>query len=598
MEYQKVKSVSKQVRTKGNSLEKIILDTMRTISEIVGATLGPGGQQVLIERQEHNLPPMVTKDGVTVFRSLGFDDPSAHSIMEAARDASVRTASEAGDGTTTATILAEAIVRKTHEFTRNNPRVSPQKVVRRLEKAFREVIEPTIKKMAVSAKLTQTNGRSLLRSVAKVSANGDDELADAVMECFDLVGDDGNVTIAEVSGPSKYEVEKIEGYPISMGYEESCAKYYQKFINDAATQRCVLEKPVFILYHGRITEFQSMLSLLDMIGQAWQSRGYNHNIVVVATGFSEQVLSALAFNFAEPTSLNVFPLLVPQSPLLNGQLEFLQDLSAITGANILDPMNKPMDQAILDDLGPSVTYFEANRFRSNVVGKSSSPEGASMQEECILYRVDELHIQKNNAASELEKTFIQERIGKLTGGIARLKVIGASNGELKEKRDRAEDAVCAVRGAIKHGCLPGGGWTLLKLMNVLKNDKDVVLDQVLIPALFEPVLRLLSNVGVNDDEAVKILEPVISSLSSGNPDAATVYDALEGKHVNAVQSGILDATPAVLEAVRNSISIASLLGTLGGTVVFKRDLDLERTEARDSAEFLRNANWNPANERA
>ncbi|NBT57371.1 hypothetical protein EBT16_01160, partial [bacterium] len=213
-------------------------------------------------------------------------------------------------------------------------------------------------------------------------------------------------------------------------------------------------------------------------------------------------------------------------------------------------------------------------------------------------RVDELHIQKNNAASELEKTFIQERIGKLTGGIARLKVIGASNGELKEKRDRAEDAVCAVRGAIKHGCLPGGGWTLLKLMNVLKNDKDVVLDQVLIPALFEPVLRLLSNVGVNDDEAVKILEPVISSLSSGNPDAATVYDALEGKHVNAVQSGILDATPAVLEAVRNSISIASLLGTLGGTVVFKRDLDLERTEARDSAEFLRNANWNPANERA
>ncbi|NDC26030.1 MAG: hypothetical protein EBZ49_18125, partial [Proteobacteria bacterium] len=170
--------------------------------------------------------------------------------------------------------------------------------------------------------------------------------------------------------------------------------------------------------------------------------------------------------------------------------------------------------------------------------------------------------------------------------------------ELKEKRDRAEDAVCAVRGAIKHGCLPGGGWTLLKLMNVLKNDKDVVLDQVLIPALFEPVLRLLSNVGVNDDEAVKILEPVISSLSSGMADSAMVYDALEGKHVNAIQSGILDATPAVLEAVRNSISIASLLGTLGGTVVFKRDLDLERTEARDSAEFLRNANWNPANERA
>lgn len=597
MQYQKVKSVSKQVRTKGNSLEKIILDTMRTISEIVGSTLGPGGQQVLIERQEHNLPPMVTKDGVTVFRSLGFDDPAAHSIMEAARDASVRTASEAGDGTTTATILSEAIVRKTHEFTKSNPRVSPQKVVRRLERAFREVIEPAIKSLSTPAKLSETNGRNLLHSVARISANGDVELANSVMECFDLVGDDGNVTIAELSGPSKYEVERIEGYPIPMGYEESCAKYYQKFINDAATQRCIMEKPVFILYHGRITEFQTMLSLLDMVGQAWQGRGFNHNVVVVATGFSEQVLSALAFNFAEPTSLNVFPLLVPQSPFMNGQLAFLEDLSAITGATILDPMNKTMEQATLEDLGPGVGYFESTRFRSNIVGKSTNPESAAFQEETVLLRVDELQTQMANAASELEKTFLQERIGKLTGGIAKLKVIGASNGELKEKRDRAEDAVCAVRGAIKFGCVPGGGWVLLRLMNLLKNENDQILDKVLIPALFEPVRRLLSNVGVNDEEATQILAPVINSVATGNVSDAVVFDALEGKHVNAIQSGVLDATPAVLEAVRNSISIASLLGTLGGTVVFKRDLDLERTEARDAADFLRNANHNPADER-
>lgn len=595
MQYQKVKSVSKQVRTKGNSLEKIILDTMRTISEIVGATLGPGGQQVLIERQEHNLPPMVTKDGVTVFRSLGFDDPAAHSIMEAARDASVRTASEAGDGTTTATILSEAIVRKTHEFTKSNPRVSPQKVVRRLEKAFREVIEPSIKALSIPAKLSE-NDRGLLHSVAKISANGDVELADAVMQCFDLVGDDGNVTIAELSGPSKYEVERIEGYPIPMGYEESCAKYYQKFINDAATQRCVMEKPVFVLYHGRITEFQTMLSLLDMVGQAWQGRGFNHNVVVVATGFSEQVLSALAFNFAEPTSLNVFPLLVPQSPFMNGQLAFLEDLSAITGAAILDPMNKPMEQATLEDLGPGVGCFESTRFRSNIVGNNANPEEASFQDETILLRVDELKTQIANAGSELEKTFLQERIGKLTGGIAKLKVIGASNGELKEKRDRAEDAVCAVRGAIKYGCVPGGGWVLLKLMSILKNENDTILNKVLIPALFEPVKRLLSNVGVNDEEATQILEPVLKSLTLGVSEAV-VFDALEGKHVKAVEAGVLDATPAVLEAVRNSISIASLLGTLGGTVVFKRDLDLERSEARDTADFLRNSSWNPADER-
>lgn len=589
-QYQKAKSVAKQIQTRGSGLDRTILETMKTISSIVGATLGPGGRQVLIERQEYGLPPMVTKDGVTVYRSLGFDGAAAQAVMEASRDASVRTANEAGDGTTTATILSEAIVRLTKAYTERNPRVSPQRVVRRLEKAFREVIEPTVKKLAVKADMTTPEGRELLKNVAKVSANGDIELADAVMKCFDLVGDDGNVTISELSGASRYEVERIEGYPIAMGYEESCAKFYPKFINDPSNQRVLMEKPLFIIYHGRIQDPQSLFNLLNKLGYAFQSEQIGPNVVLVATGFSESVLGYLGMMFAEAQALNVFPLLAPQSPFPNGQLDFLLDLCAVTSSQLLDPMNLPFEEAQIEHFGKAET-FEAYRFRSNVVGKPNQDN--------LLLRVDELQTNLARAESQLDTIYLQERIGKLTGGIARLKVIGPSNGELKEKRDRAEDAVCAVRGAIKHGCLPGGCWTLLRLMNVLKDQRDDAISQVLIPALFEPFRRLLENVGLteaNDDEFRSILEPMAPSLQGlANP---MVYDALESKHVDPFAGGILDSTPAVLEAIRNSLSIAALLGTLGGTVVFKRDLDLERAEARDMADFERNANRNEANERA
>ena len=262
MQYQKVKSVSKSLTVKGPELKKLVRRTMKIIADMVGATLGPGGNAVLIERQELNMAPMVTKDGVTVFRNLGFDNATAHVLMEAARDAAVRTANEAGDGTTTATVLAEAIVRYADEFCERNKKVSPQKVVRRLMQVFKTVIEPLIKSITVLPNSTEEAGKKMLWDVAKISANGDTDLADAVMACYDLVGDDGNVTITEISGPSSYEVEAIEGYPIPIGWEDSCAKYGSKFINDPGTQRCVLEDPVFVVYHGRITEIQRVVKLM------------------------------------------------------------------------------------------------------------------------------------------------------------------------------------------------------------------------------------------------------------------------------------------------------------------------------------------------
>jgi chaperonin GroEL len=586
MEYAKVKSVSKKIHVKGPKLQKLILDTMKTISDVVGATLGPGGMPVLIERGEHDLPASVTKDGVTVFRSLGFEDSAAHTIMETARDAAVRTAASAGDGTTSATILAEAIVRRISEYCSNNPTVSPQKIVRHLQKVFQDYIEPTITKLSTKVDMESEEGKRYLEAVARISANGDGDLAKAVLQCFEYCGDDGNITINEQNGNSGFKVEKVNGFGIRMGFDESGGRYAPQFLNDAGRQRCFLEKPIFILYHGKISEIQSVQKLLEKIGELWNfDDNAPHNVVLVATGFSDSTLASLALNFGHTKTINVYPMLVPMSPQSNGQLQFLYDLSAITGARVLDQLSAPLNDAEVIDCGPGVECFESYRFTSTIVGYAD--------ETLRLCRIDELKQQLENPESELDAMLLQERIGKLAGGIAKLHVIGSSNGELREVRDRAEDAICGVRSAIKYGCLPGGGWTLMKLCATMP--KDDITNYILRSAFMAPVERLLLNSGITEAvEAQQILGPVIAGIASGK---TTVYDFLDQKHVDAYEAGLLDSTPAVLEAIRTSISIASQLGTLGGIVVYARDLELERSEASDVAEWKRNATVNEADMR-
>lgn len=594
MSQQKVKTPAKKVLTKGPKLEEAILSTMREISEAVGVTLGPGGCPILTERPEYGLPSSITKDGITVFRSLGYDDPVKHCIMEAARDAATRTASEAGDGTTSSAVLAESIVRRIYAYCKANPRVSPQKIVRRLEFIFKDTIEPTIRSLSRKVDFSTTEGKEILKSVAKISANGDEDLATAVMECFDIAGDHGNVTITEQSGPSSYEVEAVNGYPIGIGYEESCAKFYQKFLNDPGSQRVFLEKPIFLVYHGVINTVQTLLPLMQAIGSNWalfneaESDKDLHNVVVIAAGFSETVLGTLAANFAMSDTINVFPLVAPKSPQINGQLYFLQDICAIANAKLFDPINRPLETARLEDLGPGLDSFECQRFRSTILGYAD--------ESVLVDKISEVEQLLRNPESELDKILLEERMAKLSGGIARLKVIGASTGELKEKRDRAEDAVCAVRGAIKYGCLPGGGWTLLKIGKVLPEiylDDPIILN-ILGPALIEPFIRIMSNCGLKGPEINEALAPILNGIDAG---LQTVYDASEHCHCDAFQEGILDSTPAVLESIRNSLSIAALLGTLGGVVVYKRDDAFERQDHLDTQEYLRNAGVNERDQR-
>ena len=599
MQYMKAKSTAKVVVGPGKHLEKVVKDTLLRVAELVGATLGPGGRPVLIERQE-NLPEFITKDGITVFKSIGLRDPVAHSIMSAARDAAARTSSEAGDGTTTATVLAAKIVELMHEYLRRHPKESPQAVVRALERAFQETVRPFLReKISVKCSGAYEEGLALLRKVATVSANGDAEIADVVIRAIDLVGERGHVTISELSGQPHYEVERIDGFPVNKGYEESCARFYPAFVNDRANQRCHLERPIFVLYDGSISDTGTIIPVMEMIGRRYGEDPTSPNcVVLVAHGFSEMVLQDLSVNFPRPETTYVYPLLTPQSMVQNSRSHFLHDLSAFTGARVFDLISNPLSEARMSDLGHGMEFFESFRFRSTVVGKPD--------ETAVSLQAEVLQQQLKNADSQYDKIVLQERIGILTAGIAKIRVYGATQGELKEKRDRVEDAVCAVRGAAEHGVLPGGGKALVLAANLFtrlyensyfigkswlsesKLSKDVPgpVAEILAPAMRYPVRKILENAGKSDHE----VRQTLLALSDPARPQNEVCDLVTDTFGDAVEKGLLDSVPAVVEALGNALSIASLLGTLGGCVVFPRDREAEAKESSDTYDFLESAN--------
>lgn len=569
----KVKSSPKMFISDKKKLEKIVVDTMNKISHVVGSTLGPGGCNCLIESDYPGLPNKNTKDGVTVFQSLGASNSYEHLIIEQARDGAQRTATEAGDGTTTCTILSGALVSCLYDFCKSNPKYSPQKASREMSKMVREVLTKKIRDRSIKI---DENNLDLLRMVAKVSANGDDDMADAVIKAFELLGfgESSHVTIRETSGPYGYEVGLIEGFPIPIGYEESMGKFHSAFINDQSNQRCYLEKPLFILFDGHVNDLVSFNDIFNLLGSEYANGKTEYkNVVIFAYGYSDQVLTQLSFNFGNPNTMNVVPMVVPMQQFMNSQLQSLMDISAFTGAKIFG-MNERIATANPQDLGGTMDYFEAYRFRSTIVG---DPDELN-----VGVRAEDLKKQKETAESEAEKRWLEERLGKITNGIAKLTIVGGSSGELKEAHDRCEDAVCAVRSAIRHGVLPGGCRVLLDLSVDIGNDPDSseVAKTIVAPALMAPLLRLLDNSGYNEEEVDEIIDTLVE-----NPDL--VYDVSNQQFGKAEDLGIFDAAPAVEQALSNATSIATVMGTLSGIIAYPRDNQVEMEEARADREFNR-----------
>lgn len=574
MSHRKAKDSAKIFVSDREQIKKIVLRTMKRASDIVSCTLGPGGLNVLIESDYPGVPHKNTKDGVTVLKSLGANDPYEHLIVEQVRDVAQRTASEAGDGTTTATLLAYNVIQNMFAFCEKNPKYSPQKAARRISQVVDELLLPYIASQSIA--INEEN-KSLLKMVAKISANGDEDMANAVIKAFEEIGygDSSHVTIRELSGRKKYVVERIDGFPIPMGFEESIGKLHTAFINDQANQRSYLEKPLFLLYDGNVNDLITFLPIMEGLGKKYVEEGNSDykNLVIFAHGFSENVLTQLAFNFSNPNTLNVLPMITPMAQFLNSQTHFLHDLSAFTGAKVFG-LKDQVNTATLADLGRGMEYFEAYRFRSTVVGE---PDPVNVE-----VRAEDLKTMIKNAESQAEKIMLEERLGKITNGIAKLTIYGGSNGELKEAHDRCEDAVCAVRSTIGHGAVPGGCRLAINMALKLAEelpDGDPA-KEVLFPSLLSLPTKLLDNAGRNSDEIQEIVARLVE-------DREVVYDVENEKFGKAEEVGLLDATKAVSESLSNAVSIACILGTMGGLVAYPRDPVFERSEARADSEFMR-----------
>jgi len=551
--------------------------------------MGPGGRLTLIESDMPGIANSITKDGVTIFKSLGSSSAYEHLIIESTLDTSARTASEAGDGTTTTAVLAHSIVDNLFEFCAKNPKSSPQKITRRITKIVKDLLVPFIQSQSVS--ITEVN-QEILKMVATISANGDKEMAQAVIDAFEAVGfgESSHVTIRELSGPPGFNVERIDGFPIPIGLEESMGKIHTAFINDQANQRCYFENPAYILYDGQLNDLNAIVPLLNAIDEKFKANESDvKNVVIFAHHFSDNVLTTLAFNFANPGTLNILPMRTPMAQFLNSQTHFLQDLAAFTGAAVFG-LQKQVQDATPADLGSNMESFEAYRFRSTVVG---DPDPINVE-----VRAEELKTMLKSPEGQAEMVFLQERLGKITNGIAKLTIFGGSHGSLKEMHDRCEDAICAVRAAIVHGALPGGGRLAIDMALKLSEELPTgdPAREVLLPSLLSLPTRLLTNAGHTTEEIKEVLEKLIST-------PGVVYDIENQVYGSALELGLFDATKAVQEALVNAASIANVLGTLSCIVAHPRDDIFERHEAQLDNEFIRsseraNEYVNEANTRA
>lgn len=573
----KPKSAAKIMVPPGKELEDEVLATLEHMAREVGITLGPGGKIVLIERPEMNMKPIITKDGVTVAKALGYDSAIKQLILESARDAALRTASEAGDGTTTATILSSSIANSTAAVVRANSKLSPQKIVRELQALVPGIVE---KIQSHKIDVTAKNADSVLLRVATLSANGDEKLAKSVLEAFNTVGSEGNMTIIEAQGDTSYKVERINGYTIDQGYEESCRMFSNGFINDKSGTLVILNNPVFLLYDGIVNDMSQIYEALTKLGEKFKMTGrQDKGVILLAHGFSDMILGDLHVNWTHPNSIvKVFPLMTPTNvAVMNWRTQFLYDLQAYTGSPVFNPIDKPLVDIDVDSLinNNRAKQIEVSRFRTSVI--------ATEDNEAIEIRVNELKLQKEKPESDYELNDLNVRIGKLTSGIARLTVYAPSAGDTREKRDRAEDAWMAIRGATKYGAVPGGGYVLVKLSAhlVTAADQQTSLPKklamlILAEAFRRPVEVLYENYGYNAEEVNK---QILSFLM--HPEET--FDIFEQKWIP--KFDILDSAPAVIEAIRNSISIASLLGTLGGIVAFKRDSESDKSEEKFVRKF-------------
>ena len=501
------------------------------LSRAVKVTLGPRGRNVILERKFGS--PTVTKDGVSVAKEIELEDPFENIGAQLVKEVASKTSDVAGDGTTTATVLAEAIFL---EGMKNvTAGANPQAIRRGLEKATKVVVDH-LAEMAKDVSDSQE-----IAFVGAISANNDMQIGQLIAEAMDKVGKEGVITVEEAKGTDTH-LDVVEGMQFDRGY---ISPY---FITDPDKMEAVLEDPYILIHDKKISSMKDLLPVLEKIAQTGRS------LLIIAEDIEGEALATLVVNRLRGT-LKVCAVKAPGFG--DRRKQQLQDIAILTNGQVIsEEVGFKLENARLEDLGQAKKVV-IDKDNTTIVEGQGDPEK-------IKGRINEIKVQIEKATSDWDREKLQERLAKLAGGVAVIKVGAATESEMKEKKDRVDDALHATRAAVEEGIVPGGGVALIRAISALKSfekkldgDEKIAVS-ILRKALTEPLRQIADNAGHEGSV-------VVNKVMNNKDDYG--FNAETEKFEKLLDAGVIDPKKVVRSALENAVSIASLLLTTEAMVV-------------------------------
>ena len=494
------------------------------LANAVKVTLGPKGRNVVIEKSFG--APVITKDGVSVAKEIELEDKFENMGAQMVREVASKTNDIAGDGTTTATVLAQAIYREGVKLVAAGR--NPMAIKRGIDKAVAAAIEELRK----ISKPTTTNKE--IAQVGAISANSDAEIGDIISEAMDKVGKEGVITVED--GKSlKNELEVVEGMQFDRGY---LSPY---FINQPEKQAAVLDNPFILLHDKKISNIRELLPVLEQVAKAARP------LVIIAEDIDGEALATLVVNSIR----GILKVVAGKAPGFGDRrAAMLEDIAVLTGGTVISTnVGLTLDKATLEQLG-TAKKVEVTKENTTII------DGAG-QAEAIENRVRNIRTQIEAATSDYDREKLQERVAKLAGGVALIKVGAATEVEMKEKKARVEDALHATRAAVEEGIVAGGGVALIRAKQAIRdikgdNDEQNAGIRIVLRAMEEPLRQIVANAG--DEPSV-----VVNTVAQGEGNFG--YNAQTGEYGDLVEMGVLDPTKVTRTALQNAASVASLILT-------------------------------------
>jgi chaperonin GroEL len=504
------------------------------LANAVKVTLGPKGRNVILEKKFG--APTVTKDGVTVAKEIELEDNVENMGAQMVREVASKTSDVAGDGTTTATVLAQAIYR---EGLKNvTAGANPMDLKRGVDIAVNKVVE-FLKSIS-----RDVEGRNEIAQVGAISANNDKTIGDLIADAMEKVGKDGVITVEEAKG-TETSLEVVEGMQFDRGY---LSPY---FVTDAESMEAVLEDPMILIHDKKISAMKDLLPILEKVAQQCKS------MLIIAEDLEGEALATLVVNKIRGT-LKIAAVKAPGFG--DRRKAMLEDIATLTNGTVIsEERGFKLENATVSYLGTA---------KKIVIDKDNTTivEGAGKTED-IKKRINEIKAQIDKTTSDYDKEKLQERLAKLSGGVAVLKIGASTEIEMKEKKSRVEDALHATRAAVEEGIVAGGGVALVRAINVLEKVEGENLDQttgvkLVQKALEEPLKQIVNNAGLEGSV-------VLQKVKEGKDDFG--FNAQTEKYENLIKAGVIDPTKVTRTALENAASVASLLVTTEAVVYEKKE---------------------------